>query len=140
MVEGLSFNVKEEFNRNCEGCAMGKQNRQPFPNKSQHRSGQPLELVHSDVNSVGSSRYFVTFIDDYSRYTTVYIIKHESEVLEKFKEFVELTENISGCRIKAQITKANMFLKSLHTIVRAEGLKRMIRYLIRLNRMEFQSA
>ena len=27
MVEGLNFSVKEEFNRNCEGCAMGKQNR-----------------------------------------------------------------------------------------------------------------
>ena len=26
MVEGLNFNLKEEFNRNCEGCAMGKQN------------------------------------------------------------------------------------------------------------------
>ena len=67
MVEGLNFNVKEEFNRNCEGCAMGKQNRQPFPNTSQYRSSQPLELVHSDVcglmnvTSVGGSRYFVTF-------------------------------------------------------------------------------
>ena len=86
---------------------MGKQNRQPFPNESQHRSSQPLELVHNDVcgpmnvNSVGGSRYFVTFIDDYSRYTTVYIIKHKSEVLEKFKEFVEMAENITGCRIKA---------------------------------------
>ena len=40
------------------------------------------------------------FIDDFSRFTTVYIIKHKSEVLDKFKEFVEMAENITGSRIK----------------------------------------
>ena len=86
---------------------MGKQHRQPFPKKSQSRSSQPLELIHSDVcgpmsvNSVGGSRYFVTFIDDYSRFTTVYFMKHESEALEKFKEFVELVENLFEKRFKS---------------------------------------
>jgi predicted AAA+ superfamily ATPase len=40
-----------------------------------------LELVHSDVcklNDVltrGGNRYFITFIDDFSRYTYVYLMK-----------------------------------------------------------------
>eukprot|EP00111_Clytia_hemisphaerica_P023199 TCONS_00068237-protein len=86
MVNGLDFDLKETVNRNCEGCAMGKQHRQPFPKKSTNTTKGLLELIHSDVcgpmdvPSVGGSRYFVTFIDDYSRYTTVYMMKHKSEV------------------------------------------------------------
>eukprot|EP00112_Aurelia_sp_Birch-Aquarium-sp1_P026532 Seg946.1 transcript_id=Seg946.1/GoldUCD/mRNA.D3Y31 product="Retrovirus-related Pol polyprotein from transposon TNT 1-94" protein_id=Seg946.1/GoldUCD/D3Y31 len=107
MMDGLILNSKDQVDRNCEGCAMGKQHRQPFPKKSQSRSSQPLELIYSDVcgpmsvNSVGGSRYFVTFIDDYSRFTTVYSMKNKSEVLEKFKEFVSLVENLFEKRVKS---------------------------------------
>lgn len=36
---------------------------------------------------MGGSRYFVTFIDDFSRCISVYFIKHKTEVFEKFKLF-----------------------------------------------------
>ena len=52
------------------------------------------------IDSLGDSRYFVTFIDDYSKYTTVYIIKHESKVLQKFNEYVDTAENFTGLRVK----------------------------------------
>ena len=106
MVNGMNVNSQEEIDRKCEGCAYGKQNRQPFPKKTSHQSTHPLELIHSDVcgpmnvNSVGGSRYFVTFIDDYSRYTAVYMMKNKSEVLQKLKEFVQSSENFTGKRIK----------------------------------------
>lgn len=45
------------------------------------------------------SRYFATFIDDYSRCVAVYFLKHKSEVLEKFKEFESFVTNESGERI-----------------------------------------
>ena len=35
----------------------------------------------------GGYLYFVTFIDDYSRYGYVYLMKYKSETFEKFKEF-----------------------------------------------------
>ena len=41
------------------------------------------------VSSYGGSQYFVTFIDDYTRYTHVYFIKHKHEVLDKLEEFVK---------------------------------------------------
>ena len=50
-------------------------------------------LIHTDVcgpmrnESFGGSRYFITFIDDYSRYSTVYILKRKSEALEYFKTY-----------------------------------------------------
>eukprot|EP00794_Sanderia_malayensis_P016556 gene16556-biopygen13988 len=105
MVTGLNLNSKETFDRNCDGCAEGKQHRMPFPKKSEHRAANLLELIHSDVGcvgveSVGGSKYYVTFIDDYSRFTTVYFLKKKSEVLQKFKEFVVAVENHTGKRIK----------------------------------------
>ena len=63
---------------------------------------EPFELVHSDVcspmpvNSIGGSRYFVTFIDDFLRHTYVYFIKHKDEVLAKFKEFNSVVKNHTG--------------------------------------------
>ena len=107
MVDGLKV-YSDDFDRQeREGCAMGKMHRNPFPKKSEHKITQQLEVIHSDVcgpmsvNLVGGPRYFVTFIDDFPRFSHVYIIKHRSDVLEKFKEFVELTENLMGYRVKA---------------------------------------
>lgn len=50
-------------------------------------------------DSIGGSKYFVTFIDNYSRCCSVYFIKHKSEVLDKFKEFEAVTTNDCGKRI-----------------------------------------
>ena len=108
MVNGMNIEIADGVDRkSCEGCALGKQHRQPFPKKSEHKTCRPLELIHTDVcgpmsiPSVGGSRFFVTFIDDYSRYTYVYAIKHKSEVFERFTEFVEQVENLSGYRVKS---------------------------------------
>ena len=53
-----------------------------------------------NFTSVGGSRYFVTFIDDVTHYTTVYMLKKKSEVLDKFKEFVESSERLIGKQVK----------------------------------------
>ena len=58
-----------------------------------------LQLVYSDVcgpmqtQSFGGAKYFVTFIDNYTRCCAVYFMKHKSEVLHKFKEFQVTTSN-----------------------------------------------
>jgi 5'-3' exoribonuclease 2 len=52
------------------------------------------------VSSFGGSRYYVTFIDDYTRYTCVYFLKSKDEVLEKFKEFHNFATNLTGKHIK----------------------------------------
>ena len=48
---------------------------------------------------LGGAKYFVTFIDDYSRCCAVYFIKHKSEVFQKFKEFEAAAVNSTGNRI-----------------------------------------
>lgn len=62
--------------------------------KFENRAWQKLELIHSDVcgpmqtTSPSGKRYVLTFIDDFSRYTVVYLLKEKSEVLAKTKEYV----------------------------------------------------
>ncbi|MCO5550787.1 hypothetical protein L7F22_004278 [Adiantum nelumboides] len=58
----------------CEGCVLGKMHRFAFSQDGSVRATRKLQLVHSDVcgpmrtPSVGNCLYFVTFIDDFSRF------------------------------------------------------------------------
>lgn len=78
---------------NCEICLQGKMSRIKFPN-SNNRAKE--KLIHSDV--CGSMQiitpsgkgYVLIFIDDYFKFTAVYLIKRKFEVLGRFKEFVEM--------------------------------------------------
>lgn len=73
----------------CEVCIRSKMMKKLFP--SVERSSQVLDLVHSDIcelNDIltrGGKRYFITFIDDYSRYLYVYVLKSKDDLLNMFK-------------------------------------------------------
>ena len=89
----------------CEHCVFGKQKRVQFK-AAIHRTKATLDYVHSDcwgpsrVPSLGGSRYFLSLIDDYSRMTWVYMMKHKSEVFKIFKEWKILVENQTGKKLK----------------------------------------
>ena len=106
IATGMNCVLDKEVSGNCEPCVLGKMHRLPFPKESTTKSTQLLELVHSDlcgpmeVDSKGGSKYFLTFTDDYSRYTTTYFLRNKSEVIGKFKEYVLLMENQTGCILK----------------------------------------
>lgn len=90
----------------CEPCTESKAHRLPFKPTGRIQSTHKLQLVHSDVagpmktESYGGCKYFVTFIDDYSRCVTVYPMKHKSETLSKFKLWEAYVTNETGCTIK----------------------------------------
>ena len=89
----------------CESCLEGKMTKRPFSAKGE-RSKEPLQLVHSDVCGLlsvqarGGYEYFVTFIDDYSRYDYVYLMHKKSETFGKFKEFMAEAEKQLGKSLK----------------------------------------
>jgi len=70
---------------------MGRQRRVTF-STSQHKTKDLLDLIHTDVWGsspvvfIGGARYYVTFIDDFSRKVWVYFLKQKLEVFQKFKE------------------------------------------------------
>ena len=50
--------------------------------------------------SIGGYKYFLTFIDDFTRNTWVYFLKHKYDAFSCFQQFKALMENQSGYRIK----------------------------------------
>ena len=62
--------------------------RQPFP--SNQRNSNILDFVHSDICemngqlTMGGKRYFITFIDDYSRFFYVYFLSSKDVALDMF--------------------------------------------------------
>ena len=66
--------VQEDKHNHCKCCALGKNIWKPFP-QSEHKSKEPLNLVHSDVcepmsvHSFSGYNYCVTFIGNYSKKT-----------------------------------------------------------------------
>uniref|UniRef100_A0A2N9EKE5 Integrase catalytic domain-containing protein n=1 Tax=Fagus sylvatica TaxID=28930 RepID=A0A2N9EKE5_FAGSY len=89
----------------CEPCLAGKACRKPFGKAV--RATQPLELIHSDicgpmnVKARHGASYFLTFIDDYTRYGYVQLIAHRYEALDCFKRFVAEVENQHEKSLKA---------------------------------------
>ena len=63
-------------------------------------------MIHSDIRgpmpttSMSGSRYVLTFIDDFSRYTWVFFLKKKYEVFERPIEFKASVENASRRKIK----------------------------------------
>ena len=78
----------------------------PFTHKGE-RVNDLLGLIHNDVCGLFSTRarggylYFIIFTDDFSRYGFVYLMRHQSEFFEKFKEFKSEVHNQLGKNIKA---------------------------------------
>ena len=50
--------------------------------------------------SRGGKNYFVTFIDDFYKYTKVYLIKHKDEALDMFLTYIVEVENQLNKKIK----------------------------------------
>lgn len=105
-VEGVVFDNKASISKmNCVVCCEGKQSRLPFAHEG-NRSTELLNVVHCDIcgpmerSSLGGSRYFLLYIDDYSRMTYVYFLKNKSEAFDCFKEYKAKVENLTSKKIK----------------------------------------
>uniref|UniRef100_A0A2N9EVL6 Integrase catalytic domain-containing protein n=1 Tax=Fagus sylvatica TaxID=28930 RepID=A0A2N9EVL6_FAGSY len=89
----------------CESCQLAKCKRLPFT-KSDRVSNLPLQLVHSDVwqspvVSLSGCRYYVIFIDDYSRFSWLFPLKSKSDVYPCFIKFKCMVENLFSSKIKS---------------------------------------
>ena len=103
----------------CEGCIYGKQARKSFPSGQSWRASKCLELVHVDLcgpmrtTSLGGSKYFLLFTDDYCRMSWVYFLTSKSETFENFRKVKALMEKQSGAYIKTlRIDRGGEFLSN----------------------------
>jgi hypothetical protein len=98
MVHGLP--QSDSTNHICKRSVLGKQPQLFF-------AKAPLHLVHTDICgpldpiSFGGNKYFITFIDDFSRKSWVYFLKEKSSTLVVFKNFKVLVKVESNCKLVA---------------------------------------
>ena len=83
-----------------------KMTKLPFKGKGDRADGL-LDLIHTDVcgpmsmHARGGFIYFITFIDDYSQYEYLYLMRYKSKTFERFKEFRNEVEEQLGRSIKS---------------------------------------
>jgi hypothetical protein len=89
----------------CYSCVQSKQPQKPHKVAEESQLA-PLELVHSDIcemNGVlteGGKRYFMTLIDDATRFCYVYLLKTKDEALNCFKIYKAEVETQLEKKIK----------------------------------------
>ena len=90
----------------CDHCMISKQTRASFSNYTPTRANDLLHVVYSDVCgpfevlSLGGKRFFVSFVDEFSRKMWTYLLKVKSEVFENLKKFTAMTEKQSRKKLK----------------------------------------
>jgi len=75
----------------CDTCHLSKSTRLSFM-LSSSKANKMFDLVHSDVwgpiiESFDGYKYFVSFVDDFSHVTWIYLLKSKSEVVYVFQNF-----------------------------------------------------
>jgi hypothetical protein len=90
MVKGLLY---IHFSKGvCKGCILSKHLEENFEKGKARRTSSSFKLVHGDTMgpfpppSIIKARYVLIFIDDYSRYTWVYICRKKYEVFYHLKD------------------------------------------------------
>jgi len=82
----------------CDVCQFAKHKKLPFFTSSCHASSK-FELLHCDiwgplnVPSIHGHKYFITIVDDYSRFVWIILIKSKAEVSLHIQQFITLIEN-----------------------------------------------
>lgn len=128
VLDGLPEKLDESYVQ-CEICLMNKMSNLPFEN-NRRRATELLEIVHTDVNGPitptgrDGKRYFVSFIDDYSRQAVVCVIKNKSDVFDCFRTYVNTMHNQTGKRVKEmRCDNGREYLnRDFYTFAKQEGI------------------
>jgi hypothetical protein len=100
MVRGLP--QLKASSKICTDCMVGKQHREAIPKRSLWRASQRLQLIHADICgpitpvSNSKKRYFISFIDDYSRKVWIYFLAVKSQAFTVFKNYKNMVEKEAG--------------------------------------------
>ncbi|KAI3684802.1 hypothetical protein L6452_34028 [Arctium lappa] len=92
---GLLGNCVSTDNISCLSCKLGKHHALPFE-LNKFSSTSSFDLIHFDVRgpaphpSMGGARYFVIFIDNHTRFTWIYLMKHRLELPKIYIMFARM--------------------------------------------------
>ncbi|KAL6334275.1 hypothetical protein AAG906_014675 [Vitis piasezkii] len=102
--EGILQNLDFTDFHVCMDCIKGKQTK--HTKKGATRTNELLEIIHTDICGPLSvpcftgEKYFITFIDDLSRYGYVYLMHEKSQAIDIFEMFIIEVERQLDKKIK----------------------------------------
>lgn len=94
----MGFSKPRNTNK-CRTCKLAKPVRKKFPRIPGKHSKNFLELIHSDIcgpfkdEDLDGNVYFATFIDDFSRFACVALMKHKSQLYDELVNYINHQEN-----------------------------------------------
>lgn len=98
MVDKLHCNVSRIHNKQpCYVCPLAKQRKLSFISHN-NMSASPFDLIHCDIwgpyceMSYSGHRFFVTLVDDCTRFTWVYLLKQKSDVSSIIPRFFNMVK------------------------------------------------
>jgi hypothetical protein len=88
----------------CNACQLAKSHQLPY-NNSIHRSTSPIELIFFDVwgpapTFVGGFKYYISFIDDFSKFTWIYLMNDRTNAQHIYMLFQAHVERLLDTKIK----------------------------------------
>ncbi|CAL2278311.1 unnamed protein product [Prunus armeniaca] len=104
------FSSFKDSDFTCDTCILAKSHRVPHP-LSTNKCTTPFTLIHSDVwgplpiTAPSGVRWFVTFVDDYTRMTWLYLLKNKNEMFSRFQSFHKQMKTQFNAQI--QILRSN---------------------------------
>ncbi len=131
VMEGVTVeDIEKVLKENpCVTCSKGKGHRNSFPN-SDSRETTPLSLIHSDVagpipiTTQGGCRYWLTFIDDATRYLWTYPLHSKKEVVPIATDWIQMVENQLRLRVKRLRTDNGTEYSKLDPHLTKAGIRR----------------
>lgn len=128
LLEGLPEELVGEYMK-CKICIENKMHNLPFEN-NRNKSKKILEIVHTDLNGphattgCNGEKYFLTFIDDYSKAARIFAIKSKNEVYDCFVQYINEVENLTGKTItKLRCDNGRDYLNAhIYQLVREKGI------------------
>jgi hypothetical protein len=99
------FSNTMHSNFKCNTCILAKSHTVSYP-VSMNKSAIPFAFIHSNVwgpspiTTSSSHRWFVIFVDDYTRMTWLYLLKHKDEVFGVFKSFHIMVQTQFSAKIQ----------------------------------------
>jgi transposase InsO family protein len=131
VADGLRLDSSKPLDTLCVPCIHGKHQRDPFPHQASHRSTTLLGRVHSDLHQVPVATksgycYWVTFIDDHSRWCVIVLLCKKSKTLAAFQTYKAFVEKQTGKQIIClHDDKGGEFIgNEWDAFMQAEGIRR----------------
>jgi transposase InsO family protein len=100
------MNVAFEKDRSCDACQAGKQVGAHHHAKNIMKTTRPLEILCMDLFgpvayiSIDGNKYGLIIVDDYSRFTWVFVLQDKSETQEVLKKFLRRAQNEFDAKVK----------------------------------------